>query len=137
MFSKVLSSRKILSLCTRRATTKATTNNSNNNAYPLSSVVGGSNGGILCHQNQHQHRIPTPVLFSSSSRSFVSVTLPRFEKHTMKVPTMGDSITEVSHHHSVIVVVVGTPFFNDINRPFVSSISHTNSPPSLLIVTFF
>jgi hypothetical protein len=138
MFSKVLSSRKILSLCTRRATTKATTNNSNTNAYPLSSVVVGSNFGILCHQNQHQHRIATPVLFSSSSRPFVSVTLPLFEKHTMKVPTMGDSITEVSHHHSVIVVavIVGTPFLHKILFVPFSHQSHTQTRHPPHVVTF-
>jgi hypothetical protein len=30
-----------------------------------------------------------------SARGFVSVTSPVLEKHTMKVPSMGDSITEV------------------------------------------
>ena len=31
---------------------------------------------------------------SSQARCFVSYTTPTLEKHTMKVPTMGDSITE-------------------------------------------
>ncbi|KAG7346135.1 dihydrolipoyl dehydrogenase [Nitzschia inconspicua] len=38
-------------------------------------------------------RLPS-ALPTVSSQSFVSVTIPLWEKHTMKVPTMGDSITE-------------------------------------------
>jgi len=36
----------------------------------------------------------TTAKAATATRSFVSVTLPRFEKHTINVPTMGDSITE-------------------------------------------
>jgi hypothetical protein len=35
------------------------------------------------------------TVITVSNRSLVSRTAPLLEKHTMKVPTMGDSITEV------------------------------------------
>ena len=34
------------------------------------------------------------IISSRHLRGFVSTTTPTLEKHTMKVPTMGDSITE-------------------------------------------
>lgn len=37
----------------------------------------------------------SPSLFAATGRDFVTATNVVFEKHITKVPTMGDSITEV------------------------------------------
>jgi hypothetical protein len=100
MLSKVYGSVKsvkvMTSLLTRRASMAAITTMKNGVVIATSDPLNGKNKNFVPLRSLHfqiQKHMRQQQQFQS--RSFVVSTLPLFEKYTMKVPTMGDSITEV------------------------------------------